>query len=164
MNIKTADFDKMYEESIRNPEKFYGEKAVEILEFSKPFTKVCQGSLSEGDTKWFLGGKLNVSVNCIDRHYRKTPQKVAIIHEQDEPNTAVKITYKELYENVCKLANFLKSRGVQKGDVVAIYLPNIPQATYSMLACARIGAIHSVIFAGFSAEAVGDRIDNGIEF
>ena len=116
------------------------------------------GSMDDGSLAWFKNGKLNVSYNCIDRHIEKNKDKIAIIWEGDKPGIERKITYGELLSEVCKLANVLKHYGIKKGDTVAIYLPMIPEAAFSMLACARIGAIHSVIFGGFSSDAIRDRV------
>jgi acetyl-CoA synthetase len=130
----------------------------ELLTWITPFVNTFQGGFINGDVAWFTGGALNVSYNCVDRHAKETPDKVAIIYEADESGQSVKITFKELLQKVCQFANVLKKYSIKKGDRVAIYMPNIPEAAVTMLACARIGAIHSVIFAGFSSEAVRDRI------
>jgi acetyl-CoA synthetase len=129
-----------------------------LLTWSKPFETVRHGSFEQGDVAWFLEGELNASYNCVDRHALVHPNKVAIIHEGDEPDQIRNITYGELLRLVCQMANTLKSLGVRKGDCVAIYMPMIPEAIVSMLACARIGAIHSVVFAGFSSESLRDRV------
>lgn len=128
------------------------------MTWSKPFETVKHGSFHEGDVAWFLEGELNVSYNCVDRHALSTPDKVAIIHEGDEPDQVRKITYGELLRLVCQMANTLKNLGVRKGDNVAIYMPMIPEALIAMLACARIGAVHSVVFAGFSSDSLRDRV------
>ena len=151
-------YEKMYKESIDNPAAFFGKLASENLDWFKPFQSVKNGSFENGDVNWFQGGELNVSYNCVDRHALKNPDKVAIIYEADSPGQAQKITYGELLRKVCQFANVLKKHGIRRGDRVAIYMPNIPEAAYAMLACTRIGAIHSVIFAGFSSDAVRDRI------
>lgn len=116
------------------------------------------GSFLTGDNAWFLGGELNASVNCVDRHALVNPDKVAVIYEGDEPGTGRSLTYGELLREVCRVAHVLKRMGVRKGDIVAVYLPMIPEALVACLACARIGAVHSVIFAGFSSDAARDRI------
>lgn len=152
-------YDEMYAQSISNPDKFWGEQG-KTLQWMKPYTKVKNTSFT-GDVsiKWFEDGTLNVSANCIDRHLEKRGDQVAFIFEADDPNKeSKKITYKQVHENVCRLANVLKSRGVKKGDRVTIYMPMVVEATYAMLACARIGAVHSVVFGGFSPEALKDRI------
>ncbi|KAI9296481.1 acetyl-coenzyme A synthetase [Neoconidiobolus thromboides FSU 785] len=147
-----------HKESITNPNKFWGEKAKELLSWDKPFTKVLEGSLKEGNVTWFADGTLNASYNCVDRHAEKNPDKIAIIYEADEPGQGYKVTYGELKDMVSRLANVLLSYGLKKGDTVAIYLPMVPEALASVLACARIGVLHSLIFAGFSASSLGDRI------
>ncbi|KAI9494386.1 acyl-activating enzyme [Zychaea mexicana] len=151
-------YKAMWKESVDEPEKFFGNLARELLSWSKPFQTVKHGSFENGDVAWFLEGELNASYNCVDRHAMKNPDKVAIIHEGDEPDQVRKITYGELLRDVSKMANVLKNRGVRKGDNVAIYMPMIPEAIVSILACARIGAAHSVVFAGFSAESLRDRV------
>ncbi|MBE0510724.1 MAG: acetate--CoA ligase [Chromatiales bacterium] len=158
-HIDAAKYDAMYQRSIKDPEAFWAEQAEQFLDWFKPWDKVLDWSFS-GDVyiKWFEGGKLNVSHNCIDRHLPEKADKVAIIWEGDDPNTDKKITYQELYNEVTRLANVLKTRGVKKGDRVCIYMPMIPEAAYAMLACTRIGAVHSVVFGGFSPEALKDRI------
>ena len=114
--------------------------------------------MNKGEVSWFIDGKINASQNCIDRHLDKRANQVAIIWEGDDPSISKSITYQELHESVCRFANALKERGVKKGDRVCIYMPMIPEAAYAMLACARIGAIHSVVFGGFSPESLKDRI------
>ena len=158
-HINAARYDEMYQRSIKDPEGFWAEQAEKFLDWFKPWDKVLDWSFS-GDVhiKWFEGGKLNVSYNCIDRHLPEKADKVAIIWEGDDPNTDKKITYQVLYNEVTRLANVLKARGVKKGDRVCIYMPMIPEAAYAMLACTRIGAVHSVVFGGFSPEALKDRI------
>ncbi|GAA5816910.1 hypothetical protein MFLAVUS_010445 [Mucor flavus] len=151
-------YKSMWTESVEKPDKFFGNLARELLTWSKPFETVKHGSFAEGDVAWFLEGELNVSYNCVDRHALATPDKVAIIHEGDEPDQVRKITYGELLRFVCQMANTLKGLGVRKGDNVAIYMPMIPEALIAMLACARIGAIHSVVFAGFSSDSLRDRV------
>ena len=157
-HIRNDQYLAMYDASIQRPEEFWNQKADEFLTWIKPWDKISEADFSTGEVKWFLGGKLNVSVNCIDRHLALRANQVAIIREGDDPNDDEHITYQQLYENVCRLANVLKSRGVKKGDRVCIYMPMIPEAAYTMLACARIGAIHSVVFGGFSPQSLQDRI------
>ncbi|CAO3692802.1 hypothetical protein G6F70_008525 [Rhizopus microsporus] len=154
------EYQKLWEESVNDPNAFFGNLAKELLHWSKPFETVQSGSLKEGDVAWFLEGELNASFNCVDRHALATPDKVAIIHEGDEPGNVRKITYRELLQEVCRVANVLKSLDVRKGDNVAIYMPMVPEAVFAMLACARIGAVHSVVFAGFSSESLRDRIND----
>ncbi len=152
-------YQKMYEASVDDPDKFWGHEA-KRLDWIKLFTKVKNTSFSYPDIsiKWFEDGELNVAANCIDRHLEKRGDQSAIIWEGDDPNESRHISYKELHEEVCKLANVYKNMGVKKGDRVCIYMPMIPEASYAMLACARIGAIHSVVFGGFSPEALKSRI------
>ncbi|KAG0017957.1 acetyl-CoA synthetase, partial [Entomortierella chlamydospora] len=148
-------YKEMHRQSIEKPEEFFGKLATDILSWTTPFQHVRHGSFEHGDIGWFLGGQLNASYNCIDRH---DPDKVAIIYEADEPNQSENITYGELLRKVSQLASALRARGIQKGDTVAIYMPMIPEAVVALLACTRIGAVHSVVFAGFSAEALRDRV------
>jgi acetyl-CoA synthetase len=158
--IDQARYEKMYQRSVEDPEGFWAEQAEQFVTWSKPWNKVLDWSYDRNDLyiKWFEGGKLNVSYNCIDRHLKDRGDQVAIIWESDDPATDSKITYRELHEHVSKLANVLNARGVKKGDRVCIYMPMIPEAAYAMLACARIGAVHSVVFGGFSPESLKDRI------
>lgn len=158
-HINAEQYQTMYQESVDNPDGFWREQA-KRLDWIAPFTDVCQSSFEKNnvDIKWFLNGKLNVAANCIDRHLKDNADRTAIIWEGDDPNKSRHISYQELHDEVCQLANGMKKLGVKKGDRVVIYMPMIPQATYAMLACARIGAIHSVIFGGFSPNAIADRI------
>jgi acetyl-CoA synthetase len=157
--VKRADYDRMYAESIKDPDKFWAGIARRI-DWIKPFSKVKDTSFAADDfhIRWFHDGALNVSSNCLDRHLEKRGDKTAIIWESDDPKRAERISYRQLHERVCQCANALKSLGVKKGDRVTIYLPMIPEIAITMLACARIGAIHSVVFGGFSSEALGGRI------
>lgn len=157
-NIDKAAYQALYKKSIEAPEAFWSEQAEKFLSWESPWQKVSDVDLMHGKARWFEGGKLNVTTNCIDRHLSDRADQVAIIWEGDEPNEDKKITYAELHEYVCKMANVLKARGVKKGDRVCIYMPMIVEATFAMLACARIGAVHSVVFGGFSPEALKDRI------
>ncbi|MGC6476045.1 MAG: acetate--CoA ligase [Parvibaculales bacterium] len=149
----------MYEESLQDPDAFWGKHGKRI-DWIKPYSKVKNTHYSKGDVsvKWYEDGALNVSVNCIDRHLAKRGDQTAIIWEGDDPNQDAHISYKQLHEEVCTFANVLKAQGVKKGDRVTIYMPMIPEAAYAMLACARIGAVHSVVFGGFSPEALAGRI------
>ena len=158
--INEAQYDEMYAASINDPDAFWAEHGKRI-DWIKPFTKVKNVSYSHTDVsiKWFEDGEVNVAANCIDRHLEKRADQTAIIWESDDPGISKHITYLELSEQVNKLANVYKSLGVTKGDRVILYMPMIPEAAYAMLACARIGAIHSIVFAGFSPEAVAARID-----
>ena len=159
--INKDQYLSMYEDSIKNNDVFWQNEA-ERIDWDKKFTKVKNIKYSKEDVsiKWFEDGYLNVSYNCIDRHALKNPNKVAIIWEGDDPNNVKKITYAELLTNVCRAANVLKKMGVKKGDRVTIYLTMIPELAYLMLACSRIGAIHSIIFGGFSAESIAGRIQD----
>jgi acetyl-CoA synthetase len=158
--LDEAKYKEMYAASIKDPEKFWGEQAKRI-HWMKPFTKVKNTSF-DGDVsiKWFEDGKTNICYNAVDRHLDKRGDQVAIIWEGDEPTDDKKITYKELHAEVCRWANVLKKQGAKKGDRVTIYLPMIPEAAYAMLACARIGAIHSVVFGGFSPDSLAGRIED----
>ena len=158
--IDDAKYKEMYEQSIKDPNGFWGEQG-KRLDWSKPYTKVKNTSYDPHNVsiKWFEDGELNVSYNCVDRHAAATPDKVAIIWEGDDPADSKKITYAELKDEVSKFANVLKAHGVKKGDRVTIYLPMIPEAAYAMLACARIGAVHSIVFGGFSPDSLGQRIE-----
>jgi acetyl-CoA synthetase len=157
-HIDAELYKTMYQRSIDEPEKFWGEKAEEFLTWEKKWSKVSDCDFSSAKINWFVDGKLNVTVNCIDRHLDERGDQTAIIWEGDEPSDDKQLTYKELYEEVCRFSNALKSRGVRKGDRVSIYMPMVPEAAIAMLACARIGAIHSVVFGGFSPDALKDRI------
>ncbi|RKP34349.1 putative acetyl-CoA synthetase [Dimargaris cristalligena] len=148
----------MYDQSLNDPDTFWGNMARDLLHWSRPFTQITNGTFEDGDVSWFADGELNASVNCLDRHAQRHPDRIAIIHEADEPGQARSYTYKELLLEVCRVANLLISFGLRKGNTVAIYMPMIPQAAIAMLACARIGCIHSVVFAGFSADSLAERI------
>ncbi|MCO6188019.1 acetate--CoA ligase [Rhizobium sp. L1K21] len=156
--IDDETYRKWYKQSVKDPEEFWGKHGKRI-DWFKPYTKVKNTSFDgKVSIKWYEDGVTNVSYNCIDRHLKKRGDQVAIIWEGDNPYDDKKITYNELYDQVCRLANVLKSRGVKKGDRVTIYMPMIPEAAYAMLACARIGAIHSIVFGGFSPDALAGRI------
>ncbi len=160
-HVNAAQYQSMYQASIADPDAFWAEQG-KRLDWIKPFTKVRNVNFDLGNVsiKWFEDGVLNVSANCIDRHLETRGDQTAIIWEPDDPNDkALHITYKDLHRSVCKMANILETLGVKKGDRVVIYLPMIPEAAYAMLACARIGAIHSIVFAGFSPDALGARIN-----
>ena len=156
--INKDSYLEMYEASISEPDKFWAEQAEKFLTWDASWSEICSENFLTGDAKWFLDGKLNVSTNCIDRHLTDNREKIAIIWEGDSPEDSKHISYEELYSEVCKLGNLLRARGVKKGDRVCIYMPMVPEAAYAMLACTRIGAIHSVVFGGFSPEALKDRI------
>lgn len=160
-NINLKTYQKMYQESIKNPEKFWGNLAKERLTWFKPFTKVLTHDFANAKVKWFEGGKLNVSYNCLDRHLNSPIRnKAAIIWEGDNPDESKTYTYQQLYHEVCKFANVLKKFKIKNGDRVLIYLPMIPELAIAALACTRIGAIHSIVFGGFSPEALHNRIDD----
>ncbi len=151
-------FQELYQQSIASPDEFWAEQADELLHWHQRWQSVSSSDFNKAEASWFTGAKLNVAFNCIDRHLENRGEQTAIIWEGDEPTEDKKITYRELHTHVCKFANALKVRGVSKGDRVCIYMPMIPEATYAMLACARIGAVHSVVFGGFSPESLKDRI------
>ncbi len=156
--INAERYKAMYDQSVNNPDQFWAEQAKDFLSWHKPWTQVTKSDLRKGEVAWFVDGQLNVSVNCIDRHLPARAEQTAIIWEGDDPSEDQFISYQELHDQVCRLANALRERGVKKGDRVCIYMPMIPEASYAMLACARIGAIHSVVFGGFSPDALKDRI------
>ena len=156
--ISEEDFNTEYQESINNPESFWQKKAEETLDWFSNWDEVTASYLEAGEVAWFKTGKLNACFNCVDRHLENHANKTAIIWEGDDPNDNKEISFQELHKNVCQFANLLKSRNIKKGDRVCIYMPMIPEAAYAMLACARIGAIHSVVFGGFSIESLKDRI------
>ncbi len=159
--INNDKYLAMYEESVKDPEGFWSRLATEFLHWDKPWDKVLDWDFTKGHVEWFAGGKLNVSANCLDRHLTNgNADKIAILWEGNEPTEIKKYTYRELYQEVCRAANVLKMHGVKKGDRVAIYLPMIPELAISMLACTRIGAVHSIVFGGFSADALKDRIND----
>ena len=157
-HINAEKYKAMYQQSIEAPEAFWAEQAKTFLSWDSDWDSVCEYDFKQGQASWFKGATLNVSYNCIDRHLPQRADQTALIWEGDEPTDDKHISYTELHQQVCKLSNALKSRGVKKGDRVCIYMPMIPEAAYAMLACTRIGAIHSVVFGGFSPEALKDRI------
>ena len=157
-HIDAQRYRDMYQQSLDDPETFWAEMANEFLDWDHTWDTVVRYDFSKGDAEWFAGGKLNVSYNCIDRHLPQRADQTALIWEGDDPADCKHITYGELKDHVCRLANTLKARGVRKGDRVCIYMPMIPEAAFAMLACTRIGAVHSVVFGGFSPEALKDRI------
>ena len=157
-HIDNDTYLDMYARSINDPDTFWSDRANEFLTWDTPFGRVSTADFHKGEARWFEGGKLNASVNCLDRHIAERGDQVAILWEGDEPTDDDAITFSEALEAVCRLANVLRDRGVKKGDRVCIYMPMIPEAAYAMLACARIGAIHSVVFGGFSPQALRDRI------
>ena len=159
-HITPEKYHDMYRASLDDPETFWSQQAEEFLSWDKTWDSVCESDLSTGHARWFDGGKLNASVNCIDRHLPHRADQTAILWEGDDPGESQQITYQVLKDEVCRLANVMHDRGVRPGDRVCIYMPMVPEAAYAMLACTRIGAIHSVVFGGFSPEALKDRIND----
>ena len=158
--LNKEKYEKLYKESIENNDEFW-DKVAKRIDWKKSYEKVKEVNYNDNiSIKWFLKGELNICYNCVDRHLQTKGDKIAIIWEGDDPKDSKKITYKELYKEVCKFSNVLKDRGIKKGDCVTIYLPMIPEATIAMLACARVGAIHSVVFGGFSPDSLADRIND----
>lgn len=156
--LSQEDYQRLYRQSIEHPDTFWAEQAKGFLDWIKPWHTVQSSNINTGAAQWFAGAQLNVSYNCIDRHLAQRADQPAFIWEGDDPTQSATITYRQLHQNVCRLANVLKIRGVKKGDRVCIYMPMIPEAAYAMLACTRIGAVHSVVFGGFSPDALRDRI------
>jgi acetyl-CoA synthetase len=156
--VDKEKYQSMYRQSIEEPDLFWAEQSDLFLTWQQPWTDLNNVEFKQAQASWFIDGKLNVAVNCIDRHLHTSADQIAIIWEGDDPGSDKKITYSELHEHVSRLGNVLRKRGVTKGDRVCIYMPMIPEAAYAMLACARIGAVHSVVFGGFSPEALKDRI------
>ncbi len=156
--INAEQYETMYKQSVEDPDRFWAAQAEDLLTWSKKWDKVQEWDFHTADIKWFEGGKLNVTYNCLDRHLKTRGDQTAIIWEGDNPDEDKKISYRELHAEVCKLSNVLKDRGVKKGDRVCIYMPMIPEASVAMLACARIGAVHSVVFGGFSPDSLSGRI------
>src|SRR5688572_1271789 len=157
-HINPEQYRTLYQESIQQPDAFWARAAEQFLTWDRKWTQVREFDFHKGTATWFRDGKLNVTTNCIDRHLKERGDQAAFIWESDDPSQDAAVTYNELHLHVCRLANVLKQRGVKKGDRVCIYMPMIPEAAYAMLACARIGAIHSVVFGGFSPEALKDRL------
>lgn len=158
--IILEQYKKLHKESVENPTDFWGKAALLELDWFRPFDSVLGGSFEYGDVRWFEGGQLNVSYNALDRQVlsKSKANDLALVWEGDEPNDIRKLTYSEVLRKVCQIANALLRLGVQKGEIVTIYMPMIPELAMTMLACARIGAVHSVVFAGFSAEALAQRV------
>lgn len=156
--VDQEKYHTMYRRSVENPDAFWAEQSEQFLTWDSPWKSISQSDFSRAEANWFIGGKLNVTVNCIDRHLPDRANQTAIIWEGDDPADNSFISYSQLHEQVCRLGNLLRKRGVKKGDRVCIYMPMIPEAAYAMLACARIGAVHSVVFGGFSPDALKDRI------
>ena len=157
-HITAEQYQSLYQQSIEQPDTFWAEQASQFLDWFEPWQEVSSIDFKTAEISWFKGGKLNASYNCIDRHLTTKANDIAMIFEGDEPDDDLSVTYQELHDNVCRFANLLKARGVKKGDRVCIYMPMIPEVGYAMLACARIGAIHSIVFGGFSTESIKARI------
>ncbi|RME35307.1 MAG: acetyl-coenzyme A synthetase, partial [Gammaproteobacteria bacterium] len=157
-HVNAGQYRDMYRRSVEDPEGFWAEQAERYLHWERRWERVLEWDFHEPKIRWFEGGVLNASYNCLDRHLESRGDQTAIIWEGDEPGVTRSISYRELHSQVCRLANVLKEHRIGKGDRVAIYMPMIPEAAVAMLACARIGAIHSVVFGGFSPEALKDRI------
>jgi acetyl-CoA synthetase len=157
-HINSELYEAMYQRSIEDPDKFWSDQAETFLDWSKTWDSVQNWDFKTGVIRWFEGGKLNVSYNCLDRHLDRRGDQVALLWEGDDPNVDNKLTYRELHEQVCKFSNVLKARGVNKGDRVCIYMPMVTEAAVAMLACTRIGAVHSIVFGGFSPDSLRDRI------
>jgi len=155
-----SDYEKAYAASINEPIKFWEEVAA-AFSWQEPWHKTLEWEFATPKVKWFQGGRLNITENCLDRHLKTQGDDIALLWEPNDPKEQeVRLTYKELHSEVCRFANVLKARGVKKGDRVAVYMPMIPELTIGVLACARIGAVHSVVFAGFSSNALADRIND----
>lgn len=155
-----SNYDALHQWSLNNPEEFWDSQAKHFLNWIKPWSEVMNQDANRSHAKWFNGGKINVAYNCVDRHLEDLGDKIAIIWESDDSSETKKITYKQLHEEVCKFSNVLKNKNVKKGDRVCIYMPLIVETAVAMLACARIGAVHSVVFGGFSAKSLSDRIQD----
>lgn len=159
-HLDSEGYQEMYARSLAEPDKFWAEQANANIDWYEPFDTVSECDFHEAKIKWFEGGKLNVSYNCIDRHLATKANQTAIIWEGDNPDQSQHISYQQLHDEVCRLANAMKQQGIEKGDRVCLYMPMVPQAVYAMLACTRIGAVHSVVFGGFSPEALRGRIND----
>ncbi|NND82503.1 MAG: acetate--CoA ligase [Gammaproteobacteria bacterium] len=159
-HLNTEQYQAMYQRSLSDPDGFWAEQATEHLDWIEPWHTVSRQDFHKAEIAWFEGGKLNLSVNCIDRHLPQRAAQTALLWEGDDPEQSQHISYQMLHDKVCQLANALRDMGVQKGDRVCLYMPMVPEATYAMLACTRIGAIHSVVFGGFSPEALRGRIND----
>ena len=159
LQIKSLEqYNKVYQESIENPEKFW-ETQAETFQWQKKWDKVLSWNFKKPEVKWFEGGKMNITENCLDRHLKDRADQTAILWEPNDPNAkTVKYTYQDLYDEVCRFGNALRAKGIKKGDRVCFYMPMVAELAIGVLACARIGAVHSVVFAGFSATALADRI------
>jgi acetyl-CoA synthetase len=157
-HVNAAQYESMYRQSVEDPAGFWAEQATRFLSWQAPWDKVLEWDFTKGHIRWFEGGKLNACYNCVDRHLDTRADQTALIWEADNPAVDARITYGDLHERVCRIANVLKAHNIGKGDRVCIYMPMIPETVYAMLACARIGAVHSVVFGGFSPDSIRDRI------
>jgi len=158
--VDKARYDEMYARSVESPDEFWAEQAEELIDWFQPWDQVSDWDYHKAEIAWFKGAKVNVAYNCLDRHLESRGDQTAIIWEGDDPEESRTITYRELHEEVCRFSNALKGLGVKKGDRVCIYMPMIPEAAVAMLSCARIGAVHSIVFGGFSPDALKDRIND----
>jgi len=159
-HLTKEQYQEMYQRSLTDSDNFWAEQATQNLDWFEPFAKVSEYDFNTADIKWFEGGKLNVSYNCIDRHLANRAEQTAIIWEGDDPTQSEKISYQQLHDRVCQLSNAMLELGIARGDRVCLYMPMVPEAVYAMLACTRIGAVHSVVFGGFSPEALRGRIND----
>jgi acetyl-CoA synthetase len=159
-NLNEQNYRALYQQSIQAPDAFWAKIAEDMITWFEPWPTVSEGDFKTADLKWFAGAKLNAAYNCLDRHLEERPEQTAIIWQGEDPNEVKKLTYRQLHQDVCRFANVLRERGVKKGDRVCIYMPMLVEAAISMLACARIGAVHSVVFAGFSSDALLQRIQD----
>ncbi|MDR0780363.1 MAG: acetate--CoA ligase [Pseudomonadales bacterium] len=157
-HLDFATYQRLYDESIHSPATFWPRMATDFLTWSQPWQQLHESDMHQGRAAWFIGGQINACVNCLDRHLPQRAQQTAILWEGDEPGEERRVSYQQLHDEVCRLANLLRARGARKGDRICIYMPMVPEAAVAMLACARIGAVHSVVFGGFSPEALKDRI------
>ena len=157
-HINHEHYLSLYQQSIDHPDEFWAQRAEEFVDWYTPWDKVFEWNYREGHIRWFEGATLNISYNCVDRHLQSRGDQTAIIWESDDPEVDQHISYSELHQMVCRFANVLKDRGVKKGDRISIYMPMVPEAAVAMLACTRIGAVHSIVFGGFSPDALRDRI------
>src|SRR3990167_1903144 len=156
--LTSTQYHELYQRSIKDPQGFWGEQAKKFLTWFKPWDHVVQGDFKQLNVKWFAGGQLNAAYNCLDRHLPQRSEQIALIWEGDNPQESKTLTYQELHQQVCQFTQALKNHGLHKGDRVCIYMPMLPEAIIAMLACARMGAIHSVVFGGFSAGSLKSRI------
>jgi acyl-coenzyme A synthetase/AMP-(fatty) acid ligase len=160
VRVDEKTYQDWYQESIQQPQEFWAKQAERVLSWFQPWDEVYTGDFKTQDIQWFVNGQLNACYNCVDRHLETRAEQIALIWEGSDPQSSQQYTYQALHAEVCRFANVLRAKGIQKGDKVAIYLPMVPQLVFAMLACARIGAIHSVIFSGFSVDALSHRLQD----